>query len=143
MPKSWTAASAKNDANTTMQTTGEERPTSLSGLIAPVLIAGVVLTLIAPFVVGTRDAVGVAIGAAIGAANLWAIANVVRGLVRGNALPWGALATLKFGALLFVVWVVLKNHWATVAPLAMGYAALPLGIVIGQLRASAQAPEQG
>lgn len=109
-------------------------------MLGPVLVVGAVLTLLAPFVVGSRDALGVAIGAAIGAANLWAIANVVRGLVRGSALPWGAVATLKFGALLFVVWVVLKNHWAAVGPLALGYAALPLGIVVGQLRAGAGAP---
>lgn len=109
-------------------------------LLGPVLVVGATLTLLAPFVVGSRDAAGVAIGAAIGAANLWAIANVVRGLVRGAGLPWGVLATLKFGALLFVVWIVLKNHWAAVGPLALGYAALPLGIVIGQLRAGARVP---
>lgn len=125
-----------------MNTTAEQQ-SNLPGLIGPVAVVGIALTLLAPFVVGMRDAVGVAIGAAIGVANLWAIANVVRGLVRGNATPWGVVATLKFAALLFVVWIVLKNHWAAAGPLALGYAALPLGIVIGQLRASAPAREEG
>ena len=36
-------------------------------------------------------------------------------------------------ALLLVVWIVLRNGWANVMPLVVGYAALQLGIVIGQL----------
>jgi hypothetical protein len=140
--KSSIAESVKSDAKTAMTTTPETQ-SNLLGLIGPVIVVGAVLTLLAPFVVGARDALGVAIGAAIGAANLWAIASVVRGLVRGNALPWGAVAALKFGALVFVVWIVLKNHWAAVGPLALGYAALPLGIVIGQLRGNAPAREEG
>jgi len=40
---------------------------------------------------------------------------------------------LKFAALLLLVWIVLRNGWAEVLPLAIGYAALPLGVVIGQL----------
>jgi hypothetical protein len=120
-----------------------QQPTSLMRLIVPVAVMGAVLTLLSPFVVGSREAAGVAIGSAVAVANLWAIANVVRGLMRGSALPWGVVATLKFGALLFVVWVVLKNHWATVGPLALGYASLPLGIVIGQLRGGAQPSREG
>jgi hypothetical protein len=120
-----------------------ERETSIQSLLWPVLIAGGVMTLLAPFVVGGRDTLGVAIGAGIAVANLWAIANVVRGLVRGAALPWGAIAPLKFAALLFVVWIVLKNHWASVGPLALGYAALPIGIVIGQLRGGAPVSREG
>jgi hypothetical protein len=140
--KSSIVESVKNDVKSAMSTTPETQ-SNLSGLIGPVIVVGAVLTLLSPFVVGARDAVGVAIGAAIAAANLWAIASVVRGLVRGSALPWGAVAALKFGALVFVVWIVLKNHWAAVGPLALGYASLPFGIVIGQLRGSAPAREEG
>jgi hypothetical protein len=126
-----------------MDATREQQPTSMQGMLGPVAVVGLVLSLLSPFVVGARDAVGVAIGAALGVANLWAIAQVVRGIVRGSALPWSVVATLKFGALLFLVWVVLKNHWAAVGPLALGYVSLPLGIVIGQLRAGAHAPREG
>jgi hypothetical protein len=124
-------------------TTTPEQQSNFMGLIGPVLVVGAMLTALSPFVVGARDALGVAIGALIGAANLWAIANVVRGLVRGGAASWGAVAALKFGALVFVVWIVLKNHWAAVGPLALGFAYLPLGIVIGQLRGNAPARGEG
>jgi hypothetical protein len=124
-------------------TTTPEQQSNFMGLIGPVLVVGAMLTALSPFVVGARDALGVAIGALIGAANLWAIANVVRGLVRGGTASWGAVAALTFGALVFVVWIVLINQWAAVGPLALGYASLPLGIVIGQLRGNAPARGEG
>jgi hypothetical protein len=104
------------------------------GLVWPVLAVGVVLTLLAPFVIAHEQAHrSVAIGALLAAGNLAAIGLVVRGVMRGALLSWGSLASVKFMLLLGAVWLVLKNHWAGAAPLALGYAALPLGIVIGQL----------
>jgi hypothetical protein len=99
--------------------------------------------LVSPFVVGPQHMLGIAIGAAIGVANLWAIASVVRGLVQGNALPWSVVAAVKFAAVLFVVFIVLKNHWASAVSLAIGYSALPVGIVIGQLGRGAAARREG
>ena len=104
-------------------------------LLAPVAVTGVILTALAPFVFpSATSALGVAIGAALAVANLWAVAMVIRGFLRGAGLPWGVVAALKFGALLFVVGIVLKNQWADALPMALGYAAMPLGIVVGQLR---------
>ena len=106
----------------------------LLGLVWPVLAAGVVLTLVAPFVVVHEHAHrSVAIGALLAAMNLLTIGLVVRGVLRGAMLSWGSLAGVKFMLLLLAVWIVLKNQWAGALPLALGYAALPLGIVIGQL----------
>ncbi len=110
-----------------------ERENGLLGLVWPVAAAAVVLTALAPFVVGLGDVRGVAIGGALATLNLAAIALVVRGVMRGALLSWGSLATVKFAVLLFATWIVIKNHWAGVLPLALGYAALPLGIVVGQL----------
>ncbi len=119
-----------------------ERQASLFGLVWPVLGVGAVLTALAPFIVGGEHARrGVAIGAALAAANLGAVALVVRGVLRGALLSWGALAGVKFALLLFVAWIVLKNHWAGVLPLALGYVALPLGIVVYQLTRAAPRPE--
>jgi hypothetical protein len=107
---------------------------ALLGLVWPVLGAGGVLTLLAPFIVAHEHAHrSVAIGALLAALNLLAIGLVVRGVLRGAMLSWGSLAGVKFMLLLFAVWIVLKNQWAGALPLALGYAALPLGIVIGQL----------
>jgi len=111
-----------------------ERDNGLLGLVWPVLAVGGVLTLLAPFIVAHEHARrGVAIGALLAALNLAAIGLVVRGVLRGALLSWGSLASVKFMLLLFVTWLVLKNHWAGPVQLALGYAALPLGIVIGQL----------
>jgi hypothetical protein len=120
-----------------------ERQNSLLGLVWPVLGVGVVLVALAPFIVSVEHArEGVAIGALVAAANLAAIGFVVRGVMRGALVSWGALAALKFALLLFAVWIVLKNHWAGPLPLVLGYAALPLGIVVGQLT-RAQARSEG
>jgi len=116
---------------------------STTALVWPVAAAGLAMTLLSPFVIGAHHTLGVAIGAAIGVANLWAIASVVRGIVRGNPLPWSAVAAVKFAVLLFVVFIVLKNHWASAVSLALGYSALPVGIVIGQLGRSAPARREG
>jgi hypothetical protein len=118
-------------------------PSGLAHLVWPVAIVAVVLTALSPFVVGVEHLRGVAIGGALAALNLAAIALVVRGVMRGALLSWGSLAGVKFGLLLFVTWIVIKNHWAGVIPLALGYAALPLGIVVGQLVRPAPAGREG
>lgn len=117
---------------------------NLLGLVWPVLGIGLALTALAPFIVSVPAArQGVAIGAALAAGNLAAIGFVVRGVMRGAVLSWGALASVKFALLLFIAWIVLKNHWAGALPLALGYAALPLGIVVGQLARAASSPREG
>ncbi len=119
-------------------------PNNVLGLVWPVLGVGALLVVLAPFVLAVEHArQGVAIGALLAAANLAAIGFVVRGVMRGALLSWGSLAAVKFAALIFAVWLVLKNHWASPLPLALGYVALPLGIVVGQLLRSAPSRPQG
>jgi hypothetical protein len=120
-----------------------ERPSSLLSLIWPVAAVGAVLTALTPFVLGAGEMRGVAVGAALATANLAAVGFVVRGVLRGAMLSWGSLAAVKFAVLLFVTYVVVKNHWAGVIPLALGYAALPLGIVVGQLTRAAPVRREG
>jgi hypothetical protein len=116
-----------------MNTMEPERDDGVLRSLVAVAVTAVVLTVLAPFALGKATLLGVAIGGALAVGNLWAIAAIVRGLLRGAGLPWAVFGTLKFSALLFVVWIVLKNDWADVMPLVLGYAALPLGIVVGQL----------
>ena len=120
-----------------------EQNSGILSLVWPVAAVALVLTLSAPFVIGREHMRGVALGGILAALNLAAIGLVVRGVVRGASLSWGALATVKFAVLLLVTWVVLKNHWAGVLPLALGYASLPLGIVVGQLMRAAPARREG
>jgi hypothetical protein len=116
-----------------IERTEPERDETIGRSLVAVAVAGTVLTLLAPFAFGKATLPSVAIGAALAFGNLYAIAAIVRGFLRGAGLPWGVFGALKFVALMFVVWIVLKNGWADVMPLVVGYAALPLGVVVGQL----------
>jgi hypothetical protein len=128
--------SEKNERSTAMKSATDGEP--VLPLLVPVAVAGAVLTVLAPFTFSAPGStLSVAIGAVLAFANLWAVAVVIR----GQGLSWGPIAALKFGGLLFVVGIVLKNQWAEALPLAVGYAALPLGIVFGQLSRRAPARE--
>jgi hypothetical protein len=98
-----------------------------------VVITGTVFTVAAPFVLGKDAVFGVALGAFVAAFNLWALARIVRAFMNGAGLPWVLLAAVKLFGLLALVGVVLKLELAAVVPLAVGYVALPVGIVFGQL----------
>jgi hypothetical protein len=119
-------------------------PDEESGLRAAlwgIALTGAVLTLGSPFVIGRHAVVGVALGSAIAAFNLWALARIVKAFMNGAGLPWVLLAAFKLIGLLVVVAVVLQVGITTVIPLAVGYAAMPIGIVFAQLAAArAQQP---
>lgn len=117
-----------------MQSTDEE--SGLRAALWGIALTGAALTLASPFVLGKQGVVGVALGAAIAAFNLWALARIVRAFMNGAGLPWVLLAALKLFGLLAVIGVVLKLGITTVIPLAVGYGALPLGIVFAQLGAA-------
>jgi hypothetical protein len=103
-----------------------------------IALCGVALTLGSPFVLGKGAIVGVALGSAIAAFNLWSLARIVRAFMNGAGLPWVLLAALKLIGLLAIVALVLQLGIATVIPLTVGYAALPVGIVFAQLGAARQ-----
>jgi hypothetical protein len=90
------------------------------------------------FVLRARAAPSVAIGAALAVANLWALRGTVRVLTTaaagGRAPPGFAIyLSLKLLGLFGLVWLLLLRHAATAGGLAVGYAALPLGVAIGAL----------
>jgi hypothetical protein len=116
-----------------MNDADHERDEGLRRALTSVALASVVLTLLAPFAFGNGAMLGVAIGGVFAVSNLWGMAVVVRGFMRGSGLPWGVVAAVKFLLLLFLVWIVLKNGWAQPVALAHRYSALPLGIVVAQL----------
>jgi hypothetical protein len=96
-------------------------------------VTGAVLALGSPFVLGRGGVLGVALGSGIAAFNLWALGRIVRAFMNGAGLPWVVLGALKLVGLLLVVGVVLKLRLTSVMPLAVGYSALPLGVVFAQL----------
>jgi lipid-A-disaccharide synthase-like uncharacterized protein len=105
-----------------------------------VALTGVVLTLCSPLVFGVSGVVSTGIGGAMAVANLWAISRLVRGLVGGGrGLTWGPLGAIKLMALFLVLYILLRHDLAKVLPLAFGYLALPIGVVLSQLRTNAPA----
>lgn len=112
---------------------------NISTTLWSVAICGVLLTFVGSALFGRGAIVSVAIGAALAVANLWSIARLVRGFLEGSATSWGPLGMLKLVALFVLLGVVLKLGWAEALPLALGYAALPAGAVVSQLRSASPA----
>jgi hypothetical protein len=118
-----------------MTTTRLDDDFSIRPVLWSVTMAGAVLTVASPFALGSRGVVGVAVGALLATANLWALGRVVRAFLQGGGgLPWVVLAAFKLVGLLAVVGALLALNITAVLPLAVGYAALPIGIVLSQLR---------
>ncbi|MGC4089532.1 MAG: hypothetical protein QM756_16900 [Polyangiaceae bacterium] len=114
------------------------------GNIAPALvavaIAGALLTIVSPALFGRGELLSVGLGAGLAVLNLWVIARVVKSFLGGNGRSaWGPLGMLKLFGLFALVAVILKQGFAHVLPLGFGYAALPLGIVLSQLKPTSPA----
>lgn len=86
---------------------------------------------------GLRTGIGVAVGGALATANMWVFALVVRGVLTGGARGrrWGAYGGLKFIVLLGLTALILWSDVASGLALAVGYAALPIGVTLGTLMA--------
>ena len=123
-------------AKSTTKMPSPDEETGLRAALWGIALTGVVLTLASPFVIGTHAILGVALGSGVAAFNLWALARIVRAFMNGAGLPWVLLAALKLIGLLAFVAVVLQLGITTVVPLAIGYTALPIGIVFAQLGAA-------
>lgn len=105
-------------------------------IFASIIASGAVLTgVVAAFHGGAGST---AAGALIAVANLWALRGIVRVIVANAA---GARSSSGLGfflgpklvALLGIVWLLLARHVVSAGPLAIGYAALPIGVAIGAL----------
>lgn len=107
-------------------------------IFASVVGSGAALTAGVFALGGVPAGIGAAAGAVIAVANLWALRGIVRVLVASAAgtRSSGGLGFFlgpKLLALLGVVWLLLSRHVVSAGPLALGYAALPIGVAIGAL----------
>jgi hypothetical protein len=103
-------------------------------------LCGVVLSVGSFFVLDElRGSISVGFGAALAVFNFWMTAYLVRGFLApaGIRLPWPLIATVKLVVVLGGVYLLLEREVLSVLPLAIGFGALPLGIVFGQTRARA------
>jgi len=100
-----------------------------------VFLSGVIATVGAGVIGGGRALLGVLLGAVLATANLWVIARIGRAFISGSArLPWSLVALAKFSVLFGVVFVVVSRGMVDMLMLLVGYGALPIGIVLAQLR---------
>jgi len=110
-----------------------------------VAVVGALLAIVVPFSLGSASRLSVALGGIVAVVNLWAVIRIVRAFLypAGARAPWILLALFKLAALFAAVSFLVRSGSAQVLPLMIGYAALPLGIVISQLKSAAPARGQG
>jgi len=111
--------------------------TGLSRSFWAVGVFGVVLSLGSLAVADQwQDTLSVSAGACIALLNFWMTAYLVRGFVEpdGVRLPWALIASVKLVFVLGGVYVLLQRGVLHLLPMAVGFGALPLGIVFGQTR---------
>lgn len=126
-----------------MSETTAETDGSIRAALVSVAIVGLVETVVAVAAFGSRAALGVAIGAAAATANLWALSRLVRAFfARRRVLPWSVIGLLKFVALIGALFFVVERGIADAIPLAIGFGALPVGIVVFQLWAAPKLREE-
>ena len=116
------------------------RDGNIASALWSVAIVGVVLSVLSLQVFGVAGVVSSGLGAALAVVNLWLIARMVRGFLGGGpGRAWGPIGMIKLAGLFIVLGIILKRGYAEVLPLAFGYAALPLGIVLAQLKSTSSA----
>jgi hypothetical protein len=108
---------------------------TLRACILAVAISSAVLGFAALAFGGGRTALGVLTGGGIATLNLWALAKIASAFLsrRGPAPLWAILAFGKLLILVSGVYMLLKEGWVSGLHLAIGYAAMPIGITAGSL----------
>jgi hypothetical protein len=120
-------------------------PNGIASAIWSVAVVGVLLCAGAPTVLGGGTRSSVALGVVLAIGNLWAISKTVRGFLNpaGARSPWISLAMLKFAVMFLGVLFLIRGGYARLLPLVVGYAAMPLGIVIAQLKSASAVSGKG
>jgi hypothetical protein len=108
---------------------------TMRAALLSVLTVGLAITVGSAAFAGLRFAAGAAIGGALATANLAVFARLGDVFLggKGKAAPWGVIAMLKLVFLFGGVWLILKSELVSGISLAIGYAALPVGITLGSL----------
>ncbi|HEX9620866.1 MAG TPA: hypothetical protein VF989_12075 [Polyangiaceae bacterium] len=103
--------------------------------LAGIALVGAVVVLASLAMEGSEAALSAFAGAGLAVANLWVLGRLVRGFFGGSGprAPWGLVALVKSG-LLFVGAYALFRAGVMPLYLALGYASLPVGVVLCHLR---------
>ena len=100
-------------------------------------VPGAMAAALAFIVAGRHAGLSVSAGVVIALLNFWALRGIVGILsdaaATGHRGGLGFFIVPKTLALFGVVWLLLAGHLVTAGPLALGYAALPMGVAIGAM----------
>jgi len=112
-----------------------DEPVGIRQTFIAVSILGIIGTIVALWLKGTVAARSVAIGAALAVANLWLLAQMVRGFLarKGASAPWSIVAVLKFVLLFGAMYVLVRTRIVEILPCVFGFGALPIGIVLAEV----------
>lgn len=113
-----------------MEPTESPDPT-LSRAFWCVVGAGVVLSAVGFLGGGAALGLGALAGALVGTVNLAVLTRSVQRLLAGGGARYGAIVVLKFLGLIAVTYFLLGLVAVDPLGLALGFGALPLGIVVG------------
>lgn len=110
-------------------------PLNATMMVAIICVAGVAVALSVGAILGFGWRMGssCAAGGLLATANLWAFAYVGRGMLGEGRRLWGLLGGLKLLALLAAFYFLMSSGLLSGLGVAAGYAALPLGVAIGNL----------
>ena len=113
----------------------ETMDVALSWSLRAVAIIAALMAVIAGFIAGVGVGAGVFAAGMLATANLFIFIHIVKGVLAGgrHGRLWALAAFTKVGALFGVGIALMKTGVCSGAELAIGYGALPLGIVIGSL----------
>ncbi len=114
-----------------MTTTTHDDP-AMRRAYGAVLLVGIALATCTSAFVSVQFGASVVVGAIVATANLWVLSRAVRNLLApaGNKLPWSAVAVAKFFVLLALSYGLVKCGAVLPLGLAVGFGALPFGILL-------------
>lgn len=92
--------------------------------------SGAVLALSGLSFFGSAALTGIFVGALIASLNLEILSRSVRSMVEGRRGGWAGIAVLKFVGLLAVTYVLIDRGYVEPLFLAVGFSALPSGILL-------------
>ena len=107
--------------------------TAMRSSLACVAISAVVITACAFGLSKTKHLVGVAVGGFVAWANLWAFSKLGALLLVKPSAGLGLAGVVKMILLFVGVFILFKRGVATPLEFVCGFAALPIGIVMGTL----------
>ena len=126
------------------ETTMHSGESGIGSVLRVVCVVGMLMTTGALLIDGPRTMVAVAIGSTAAALNLWVIGRLVQSFLSGHGrMSWGFVATVKIVVLFGGMYLLVRGGVVAAIPLAIGYGALPLGIVAAQLGGVSPAHEEG